>query len=166
MNRGKNVHPEHLWSAVRAVNTTPIEPGLEKENLDWIMMQRLRATCIPSPARFVILTMSRLTNMDERNYYGGLELIEQITMYSERAVREHLAILRDSGLVESKIEHGQLYKRNMRQNYFIHIPPGDIITCAEWEIHNQTASHIKNFPKVVKMLERNSNVGMDEPREN
>jgi hypothetical protein len=140
---------------IQVSHSQQVEPGLEGENLHWVMMERLKVTCLPSPSRFVLLVMCLFTNMENRNYYGGLELIEEITGYSERTIRDHVALLHKTDLLERKILHRYLYLNNMRQNYHIYLPPKDLLTCAEWEGHNQTESHLNEYPKVVnRMLER------------
>lgn len=142
----------------RVRNVSPLEEGLETENLQWVMKNRLRNTCIPSPSRFIILMMCSYTNMGERNFFGGLELIQQITNFAERTVREHVALLVESNLLESKILHKYLYMKNMRQNYHIYLPPGEIITCAEWDKHNETESHERLFPGFLTNFQRTSTV--------
>lgn len=153
-------------SLIRVSNGNPIEPGMENENLYWEMMQRLRSTCIPTPARFIVLTMCRFTTMEERNYFGGLELIQQVTNYSERTVRKHIAILTESGIVDGKILRKFLYMQHMRQNYHLALPPKDIITCAEWEGHNETKSHKKEYRDFLANFQRTSLLIENEWREN
>ena len=106
--------------------------------------------------------------MENRNFYGGLELVEEITGYSERTVRDHVALLHETHLLERKILQKYLYLNNMRQNYHIYLPPKDLLTCADWQGHNQTESHLKEFPKIVnRMLEHSvsSDDSVDGPAE-
>jgi hypothetical protein len=153
---------------IQVSHSQQVEPGLEGENLHWVMMERLKGTCLPSPSRFVLLVMCLFTSMENRNFYGGLELVEEITGYSERTVRDHVALLHETHLLERKILQKYLYLNNMRQNYHIYLPPKDLLTCADWQGHNQTESHLKEFPKIVnRMLEHSvsSDDSVDGPAE-
>jgi hypothetical protein len=146
-------------------NVTPIEEGLERENLSWVMKNRLRYTCLPAPSRFILTEMCSYTTMQDRNFFGGLELIEEITNYAERTVRKHVALLVESNLLDGKILHKYLYEKNMRQNYHIYLPPKEIITCAEWDKHNETESHKRLFPGFLTNFQRTSTVAEQVGRE-
>jgi hypothetical protein len=149
----------------RVRNVVPVEVGLETENLEWVMKHRLKHTCLPSASRFIILMMCDSTNMGERNYFGGLESIQQITNYAERTVRKHVALLVESNLLDGKILHKYLYEKNMRQNYHIYLPPKEIITCAEWDKLNETESHKRLFPGFLTNFQRTSTVAEQVGRE-
>jgi hypothetical protein len=145
---------------IQVSHSQQVEPGLEGENLHWVMMERLKGTCLPSPSRFVLLVMCLFTNMKSRNFYGGLELVEEITGYSERTIRDHVALLHKTNLLERKILQRYLYMNSMRQNYHIYLPPKELLTCAQWEGHNQTESHLAEFPKILnRMVERSVSSG-------
>ena len=138
----------------RMSNLNPIEPELQGQNLAYVASDRLRSTCLPTTARHLYITMCQQTNMAERNYFGGLEKLYQLTRLKRATVTKYMKILKLSLLVEPQFKTGDLKKYKIRQNYHLFLPPKDIVTCSDWGIHNETKNHKKEYQKfLVEMSE-------------
>ena len=151
-NRGHIALEASETERFRMSNLTPIDSDLVNQNLAWVASDRLWSICLPPTSRHIYITMCMQTNMKERNYFGGLERLYQLTRLKRATVTKHLANLADSGLVEPQFDKKHLFKRHIRQNYHIFLPPEDILTCSDWGPHNQTKSHKTEYPKFLREM--------------
>jgi len=133
----------------RMSNLHPIEAELIGQNLAYIAVERLRSICLPKTTRHLYVAMCQQTNMAERNYFGGLERIYQLTRLRRSTVTKHMKVLTLTGLVEPQFSRGDLQIHKIRQNYHLFLPPKDIVTCSDWEGHNESVSHKKEYKKFL-----------------
>jgi hypothetical protein len=149
----------------RMSNLHPIEPDLIGQNLAYIAAERLRTVCLPKTTRHLYISMCQQTNMAERNYFGGLERIYQLTRLKRATVTKHLKVLRLTRLVEPQFTTSDLKKYKIRQNYHLFLPPKEILTCSDWEGHSDTLSHKTEYQKFLFELSeatKHGEIGSDE----
>ncbi len=151
-NKGHIKEYDKNLERFRYSNNYRLEEELEGQYLPWVCAERLENTCLPAPSKSIFLMMCIQTNMNERNYFGGLEALQRLTSYKRATVTKHLGILEESGLVKPFFKKGQMFHNGIRQNYHLIVPPQGITDCANWKGHNVGLSHLKEYPKYLKRM--------------
>jgi hypothetical protein len=137
------------YSNYRVKNTQPIEANLNSQYLAYVMAERLRNTCFGPTTRAIAMQFALKSNMENRVYWGGLEDLYEWTAWGRSTVTKHIAILEESQVLIGAYENAELFKKEVRQNYWIFLPPENMFTCADWEDHASGKFHKNNYLKYI-----------------
>jgi hypothetical protein len=133
------------YSKYRAKNNYPIDANLNSQYFAYVLAERLRNTCLKNTTRAIAMQFAMKTNMENRVYWGGLEDFYDWTGWKRATVTEHLGYLEESKVMVGVYTNAELFQKKVRQNYLMYLPPEEMFTCADWEVHAAGKYHQENY---------------------
>jgi len=112
-------------------------------------VSRLKNVCYNHTIIQVINALAQNTNYEKQTYYGGIIELRRQTHLSHAAVKSAMRKLFIDGVIRRELPQSDLYLKGQRQNYKLILPPAGLITCNEWQGHNQTQHHLDSWGEFV-----------------